>query len=155
MKLPISSSDAINTNCSWGRNSLSLSMTSPQASPNARMKAPPVRTTTNRESSDDHGLHHITSYDLKGDEGNKIRYQRDLSKFNDVHYVCQFPSRLHYELQKVACEHQSIDKVATDLVSKIPNKIERCFPMKEATKKHGTFKLRAVKDVIKKVKKVY
>ena len=66
-------------------------------------------------------------YDLKGDEGINIGFQRDLTKINFAHYVCRFLLKLHSDLPRIACEHQGIDKVATAVVSKLRTNSEICF----------------------------
>ena len=64
-------------------------------------------------------------------------FQRDLTtKVNDAHYVCLFLFRLHSDLQNVSYEHQSIDEVAIDIVSKLRNNFDRYFSMKQVTKQH-------------------
>ena len=50
------SSDVINTNSSWERNSHCRSINSPQARKNARMTAPPETTETNSDNSGEHAF---------------------------------------------------------------------------------------------------
>ena len=80
--------------------------------------------------TDHHGLHHITSHELKGDDEINIKFQHDLSKINYAHNVCIFLFRLHSDLQKIVYEHQGIDKVATDIVPKLRTNNESYFPKK-------------------------
>ena len=100
--------------------------------------------------ADHHVLHLINSCDLKGDKEINIKYQRDLRKINDAHYVCLLRFRLHSDLQMIAYHHQSIHEVATDKVFEIRTKIERYFPMKQVTEQKEWFGLqRKFKNAIK------
>ena len=87
-----------------------------------------------------HGLHYITSYDLKGIEEIDIRYPRDLSKISVADYVCLFLFRLLSDIQNGAYEHQSIDEVATVTVFKLWTNNEWYFPSKQITKQHEMLK---------------
>ena len=102
-----------------------------------------------------HGLHHIISFDSKTDEENNTRYQRDVSKINDAHYVCQFLFRLLSDFQNVAYEHQSFNELATDVVSKLKNDIELYFSIKQISKQHESFILpRMIKNAIQQRHKI-
>ena len=89
--------------------------------------------------TDHQGLHHITSYDLKGDEKVYIMFQLGFSKIIDAQCVCLFPSSLHSDLQQIAYEHQSIDDVATDRVFKLRTSFGNFFAMKQVANQQEKF----------------
>ena len=108
------------------------------------------------DSTDHHGFHAITSYDLIGDEDIKIKFQRDLRKMNEVYYICLFLFRLHSDLQKNTNEHQNFHNVANDIVFKLRTKNESHFPRYQVTDEHERYKLpRMIKNVVTKRQNFY